>query len=92
MTKAQRTEEDRKKIFKKYGKTESDTGSPESQIALFSTRINHLTDHLKTHDKDFSTQRALLKMVGRRRRLLDYVKDRDIERYRTILKALKLRK
>jgi len=88
----QLTAEERKKLFKKYGKNETDTGSSESQIALFTTRINHLTDHLKTHNKDFSTQRALLKMVGRRRRLLDYVKERDIERYRAIIKALKLRK
>ena len=86
------TVEKKKEIFKSYGKSESDTGLPEAQIALFTTRINHLTEHLKTHKKDFSTQRALLKMVGKRRRLLDYLKKTDIERYRAILKKLKLRK
>jgi small subunit ribosomal protein S15 len=86
------TVEKKKEIFKKYGKSESDTGSPEAQIALFTTRINHLTAHLKSYKKDFSTQRALLRMVGKRRRLLDYLKKNDIERYRSILKELKLRK
>jgi small subunit ribosomal protein S15 len=62
------------------------------QIALFSYRINHLTSHLKTNPKDFSTQRALVKLVGKRRRLLDYLKERDIDRYRAIIKSLKLRK
>lgn len=86
------TVEKKQEIFKKHGKTDNDTGSPESQIALFTHRINHLTGHLKKNKKDYSTQRALLKLVGKRRRLLDYLKHRDIERYRTILKALKLRK
>ncbi len=86
------TSEQKQEIFGKYGKSDKDTGSPESQIALFSNRINHLTDHLKTNDKDFSTQRALLKLVGKRRRLLDYLKKRDIERYRAIIKTLELRK
>ena len=79
-------------FFTEYGKSNTDTGSPEGQIALFSYRISHLTEHLKTHRKDYGTQRALLKLVGKRRRLLDYLKERDIERYRAILKALNLRK
>lgn len=86
------TAETKKELFKKYGKSEADTGSAESQVALFTTRINHLTEHLKINKKDYSTQRALLKMVGKRRRLLDYMKERDIERYRATLKALNLRK
>ena len=86
------TADSKQEIFGQYGKSNKDTGSPESQIALFSHRIRHLTDHLKTNRKDFSTQRALLKMVGKRRRLLDYLKKRDIERYRAIIKALDLRK
>ena len=84
--------EKKKEIFKEYGKSEENTGSAESQIAMFSFRINHLTQHLKSNKKDFSTQRALLKLVGKRRRLLDYLKDRDISRYRATLKALNLRK
>jgi small subunit ribosomal protein S15 len=86
------TTEKKKEIFKKYGKTESNTGAAESQIALFTHRINHLTDHLKISKKDFSTQRALLTLVGKRRRVLDYLRTRDIERYRSILKELNLRK
>lgn len=82
----------KKEIFGQYGKSNKDTGSPESQIALFSHRIRHLTEHLKKNSKDFSTQRALLKLVGKRRRLLDYLKYKDIERYRAILKSLDLRK
>jgi small subunit ribosomal protein S15 len=86
------TTEKKKDLFKKYGKSETDTGSPESQIALFTHRIEHLTNHLKKNDKDFSTQRALLKLVGKRRRLLDYLKNIDIARYREIIKVLNLRK
>lgn len=86
------TVESKEKIFGQYGKSKKDTGSPESQIALFSQRIRHLTEHLKKNAKDFSTQRALLKLVGKRRRLLDYLKYKDIERYRAIIKALDLRK
>lgn len=86
------TAEKKKDLFKKYGKSDTDTGSSESQIALFTTRINHLTQHLKANKKDYSTQRALLKLVGKRRSLLDYMKDRDIEKYRATLKALNLRK
>ena len=86
------TTEKKSEIFKKYGKSVEDSGSPEGQIALFSLRIAHLTEHLKKNKKDFSTQRALVKLVGKRRRLLNYLKNRDIERYRKIIKALKLRK
>jgi len=86
------TAEKKAEIFTKYGKSNTDTGSSEGQIALFSHRISHLTEHLKTHRKDYGTQRALLKLVGKRRRLLDYLKEIDIERYRAIVKALNLRK
>ena len=86
------TSDKKQEIFGQYGKSNKDTGSPESQVALFSFRINHLTEHLKTHPKDFSTQRALLKLVGRRRKLLAYLKEIDIERYRAIIKALNLRR
>ena len=71
---------------------ETDTGSPEVQIALLTERINHLTDHLKTHKKDHHSRRGLLMLVGRRRRLLDYVKDNDVERYRGIIARLGLRR
>ncbi|HPG74129.1 MAG TPA: 30S ribosomal protein S15 [Bacteroidales bacterium] len=84
--------EKKQEIFSKYGKSNNDTGSPESQIALFSHRINHLTEHLKSNKKDFSTQRALIGLVGKRRRLLDYLHDNDIERYRAIIAELKLRR
>lgn len=86
------TNEKKQEIFAQYGKAVTNTGSPESQIALFTTRINHLTDHLKANHKDFSTQRALLKLVGHRRRQLDYLREIDIERYRSIVKSLNLRK
>ena len=86
------TAEKKKEIFASHGKSATDTGSSESQIALFTERINHLTGHLKISKKDFSTQRALLSLVGKRRRILDYLKHRDIERYRSIIKELNLRK
>lgn len=86
------TSEKKQELFKSFGTLETDTGSAEGQIALFSYRISHLTEHLKKNKKDFSTQQALIKLVGKRRRLLDYLKDKDIERYREIIKALKLRK
>ena len=82
----------KKEIFGQYGKSNTDTGSPEAQIALFSYRISHLTEHLKVNRKDYSTERALTTLVGKRRALLNYLKDRDIERYRAIVKALGLRK
>ena len=84
--------EKKKEIFAKYGKSNTDTGSSEGQIALFSYRISHLTEHLKLNKKDYSTERALKMLVGKRRRLLDYLKDRDIERYRAIIKELGIRK
>lgn len=86
------TSEIKKDIFKKHGKTEANTGSSEGQIALFSHRISHLTGHLKTNKKDFSTQKSLLALVGKRRALLDYLKNSDIARYRAIIKELDLRK
>ncbi len=79
-------------IFEKYGKSATNTGSPEAQIALFSFRINHLTEHLKENKMDFSTQRALTTLVGKRRSLLDYLKKKDIARYRAIVKDLNLRR
>jgi len=84
--------EKKKEIFAQYGKSNTDTGSSEGQIALFSYRITHLTEHLKLNKKDYSTERALKMLVGKRRRLLDYLKDRDIERYRAIIKELNIRK
>ena len=82
----------KKEIFEKYGKSNTDTGSAEAQIALFSYRISHLTEHLKVNKKDYSTERALTMLVGKRRRLLDYLVDRDINRYRAIIKELGLRR
>lgn len=79
-------------IFGQYGKSATDTGSAESQVALFSYRIKHLTEHLKANHKDFKTARSLTKLVGKRRALLDYLKERDIERYRSIVKQLGLRR
>ncbi len=84
--------EKKQEIFSAYGKSKEDTGSPESQIALFSHRISHLTGHLKANKHDYGTQRSLLRLVGKRRSLLDYLKRTDIERYRAIIKALGLRK
>ncbi|MCI5727516.1 MAG: 30S ribosomal protein S15 [Clostridium sp.] len=79
-------------IISKYGKSATDTGSPEVQIALLSERITELTEHLKVHKKDHHSRRGLLMMVGRRRGLLNYVKEQDIERYRDIVKKLGLRR
>ncbi len=84
--------EEKKKIFKKYGKSEQDTGTSEAQIAMFTERIIHLTNHLKKNEKDYGTQRALVMIVGKRRKLLNYLKNKDIERYRSIIKELKIRK
>jgi small subunit ribosomal protein S15 len=86
------TAEKKQEIFGKYGKSITDTGSTEGQIALFSYRINHLTGHLKSNQKDYSTERALVMLVGKRRRLLDYLKSKDIERYRSLIKELGIRK
>ncbi len=86
------TSEVKKEIFKLHGETETNTGSSEGQIALFTHRITHLTEHLKVNRKDFNTQRSLINLVGKRRRLLDYLKNNDIERYRAIIKTLGIRK
>ena len=83
---------EKNEIIAKYAQHEGDTGSPEVQIALLTERINHLNDHLKTHKQDNHSRRGLLKMVGKRRGLLDYLKRTDIERYRAIVAALELRK
>ena len=80
------------KIIAEYATHEGDTGSPEVQVALLTYRINHLTEHLKMHDKDFHSRRGLLQMVGSRRSLLNYLKELDIERYRTLIARLDLRK
>ena len=82
----------KQEIIAKYALYENDTGSPEVQIALLTERINHLTEHLKTHEKDHHSRRGLLQMVGKRRGLLDYLKSQDIERYRAIISQLDLRK
>lgn len=86
------SEEKKKEFFKTHNKSESDTGTAEGQVALFTFRISHLTEHLKRNKKDFGTQRALIKLVGKRRRQLDYLKAKDIERYRAIVKELGLRR
>ena len=82
----------KQEIFKKHGGSETNTGSTEAQIALFTNRINHLTKHLKKNQKDFNTERSLVKLVGKRRSLLDYLKDKDIEKYRALIKELNIRK
>jgi small subunit ribosomal protein S15 len=86
------SKEEKQELIERFGKTATDTGTPEVQIAIFSKRISELTEHLKTHQKDHSTRRGLLKMVGKRRRLLNYLMDRDIERYRAVIKELGIRK
>ncbi len=88
------TKEKKQELFENHGrvKAKTDTGSAESQIALFTHRINHLTEHLKNNKKDHSTRLGLLKLVGKRRRLLDYLYKRDIERYRAIIAELNIRK
>lgn len=86
------TTEAKKEIFKEHGGSEKNTGVSESQIALFTTRINHLTGHLKQNKKDHGTEKALITMVGKRKQLLSYLKKYDIERYRAIIGKLGLRK
>ena len=86
------TKEKKAEIFAKHGKSETDTGSTEGQIALFTHRINHLTGHLKRNRKDYNTQRALVRLVGKRRNLLDYLIKTDIVKYREVIKELKIRK
>jgi small subunit ribosomal protein S15 len=82
----------KKEIFKGFGKNEFDTGSVEGQVALFTHRINHLTKHLQANRKDFATERSLVLLVGKRRKLLTYLQGKDINRYREIIKKLGLRK
>ena len=82
----------KKKAFKEFGKSEFDSGSTEAQVALFTMKIQHLTEHLKINKKDLVTERSLVRLVGKRRKLLDYLKAKDIDRYRMIIKKLKIRK
>jgi small subunit ribosomal protein S15 len=86
------TRDQKADLVKTYGKSDKDTGTPEVQIAVMTARINDLTEHLKIHKKDHSTRRGLLQLVGKRRRLLNYLMERDIERYRTVIKQLGIRK
>jgi small subunit ribosomal protein S15 len=86
------TSDKKKEIFAKHGKGDSDTGSSEGQIALFTFRINHLTEHLKGNRKDFNTERSLINLVGKRRKLLDFLKNNEIEKYRAIIVELGIRK
>ena len=86
------TKEVKQEIFAKHGKGSNDTGSAEGQIALFTHRINHLTEHLKKNRKDYNTERSLVMMVGKRRSLLDYLKKKDIQKYRELIKELGIRK
>lgn len=79
-------------LITEYGKHDSDTGSPEVQVALITERITHLTDHLRTHKHDHHSRRGLLMLVGKRRRLLNYLKSQDVERYRSLIAALGLRR
>ncbi len=86
------TKEQKQQLITEHGNGDADTGTTEVQIAIFSQRINELTEHLKTHTKDHASRRGLLLLVGKRRRLLDYLVDRDIERYRAIIAKLGIRK
>lgn len=86
------TKEKKQEIMQAYARTEGDTGSPEVQVAVLTERINELTEHLKVHKKDHHSRRGLLKMVGQRRNLLAYLKKKDIERYRSLIERLGLRK
>lgn len=86
------TKEEKLELIKKYGTNENDSGKSEVQIALLTKRINDLTSHFNLHKKDHHSRRGLMMMVGKRRRLLDYLVDKDIERYRTIIKELNIRK
>ena len=86
------TAEKKKSIFKKYGKSDKDTGNTEAQIAVFTERINELTEHMKVAHNDFSTERSLITLVGKRKSLLDYLSKIDIERYRKLIADLNIRK
>jgi len=92
MTELQEQKERTKSIIKQYGKTDKDTGAPEVQIALLSDRIKNLTDHFKTHTMDHASRRGLLKLVGQRRRMLEYLKRRDQDKYKDLIQKLGLRK
>ena len=82
----------KKEIIERHGRNEKDTGSPEVQVALLTARINHLTEHLRTHKKDFHSRRGLLKLVGQRRGLLDYIRREDVVKYRALIGELGLRR
>ena len=86
------TKEQKVEIFNEYGGKDTNTGSPQSQVAMFTRRINDISQHLKTNKKDYSSQRSLLKLVGERKRLLKYLSNTDLEAYRGIIDKLKLRK
>ncbi|HJP14998.1 MAG: 30S ribosomal protein S15 [Nitrospinota bacterium] len=86
------TKDKKTEVIDSYKTHESDTGSPEVQVAILTERITYLTDHFKTHKKDHHSRRGLLKLVGQRRRLLDYLKDKDISRYRTLIQRLGIRR
>lgn len=86
------TQQEKAELVKKYGRGKNDTGSTEVQVAILTTRINNLTEHLKTHKKDFHSRRGLLVMVGQRRRLLDYLNSNSNERYAELIKSLGLRR
>jgi len=86
------TKEDKEQIFEKFGNSKTNTGSAEGQIALFTKRIEHLSEHLKRNHKDYNTEKSLVKLVGKRRALLDYLIKKDINRYREIIKELGIRK
>ncbi|HIJ65628.1 MAG TPA: 30S ribosomal protein S15 [Candidatus Hydrogenedentes bacterium] len=86
------TKEQKEEVIKKFAKHDGDTGSAEVQIAILTERINHLTEHFKDHPKDYAGRRGLLRLVGRRRNLLGYLRNEDVERYRSVVKALGLRK
>ena len=86
------TAERKRELVEEYATKTGDTGSPEVQVAILSERITHLTDHLKTHSKDFHSRRGLLMMVGQRRRLLDYLRNKNTGRYETLIRRLGLRK
>lgn len=86
------TAERKQELIKEYAKVDGDTGSPEVQVAILSERIRNLTEHLKTHKKDFHSRRGLLMMVGQRRRLLDYLRSREVTRYQTLVERLGLRR
>ena len=86
------TVEEKQEVVQQFGKTDTDTGSPEVQIALLTRRINHLTEHLREHKHDHQSRRGLLMLVGQRRRLLNYLGRKDLDRYRSLIKELGLRR